>query len=202
MSTTTVDRTVELMLRCGALTRGHFKLTSGLHSDEYCQCARVLEHPDIAEELGRMLADFYADEGVDTVVSPAIGGIVIGHEVARALGVRSLFAERTESGMALRRGFALAPKERVLIIEDVVTTGGSVREVAEAVRAAGAELVGFGFIMDRSREPLNLPAPARALLEGREMVTYQPDACPLCEAGVPIDMPGSRPENRGDDGRN
>jgi orotate phosphoribosyltransferase len=162
----------------------------------------VLEHPDVAEQLGRMLAEFYADEKIDTVVSPAIGGIVIGHEVARALGVRSLFAERTESGMALRRGFSLAPKERVLIIEDVVTTGGSVREVAEAVKAAGAELVGFGFIMDRSREPLNLPAPARALLEGREMVTYHPDACPLCEAGVPIDKPGSRPENRGDEGRN
>jgi orotate phosphoribosyltransferase len=202
VSTTTVDRTVELMLRSGALMRGHFRLTSGLHSDEYCQCAKVLEHPEVAEELGRMLADFYADERIDTVVSPAIGGIVIGHEVARALGVRSLFAERTESGMALRRGFTLEPGERVLIIEDVVTTGGSVKEVAEAVKAAGAELVGFGFIMDRSREPLNLPAPARALLEGREMVTYQPDSCPLCEAGVPIDKPGSRPESRGDDGRN
>jgi orotate phosphoribosyltransferase len=198
---TTVDRTVDLMVRSGALMRGHFRLTSGLHSDEYCQCARVLERPEVAEELGRMLADFYADERIDTVVSPAIGGIVIGHEVARALGVRSLFAERTESGMALRRGFSLEPGERVLIIEDVVTTGGSVREVAEAVKAAGAELVGFGFIMDRSREPLDLPAPARALLEGREMVTYQPDACPLCEAGVPIDKPGSRPESRGDGGR-
>jgi orotate phosphoribosyltransferase len=197
-----MDRAVNLMLRCGALMRGHFKLTSGLHSDEYCQCARVLEHPDVAEELGKMLAGLYADQQVDTVVSPAIGGIVIGHEVARALSVRSLFAERTENGMELRRGFALSPGERVLIIEDVVTTGGSVKEVAEAVKAAGAEVVGFGFIMDRSREPLNLPAPSRALLEGREMVTYQPDTCPLCEAGVPIDKPGSRPENRGDDGRN
>jgi orotate phosphoribosyltransferase len=202
VSTTTIDRTVDLMVRSGALMRGHFRLTSGLHSDEYCQCARVLERPEVAEELGRMLADLYADEKIDTVVSPAIGGIVIGHEVARALGVRSLFAERTESGMALRRGFSLEPGERVLIIEDVVTTGGSVREVAEAVKAAGAELAGFGFIMDRSREPLDLPAPAKALLEGREMVTYQPDTCPLCEAGVPIDKPGSRPENRGDGGRN
>jgi len=202
MSTSTIDRTVDLMLRCGALMRGHFKLTSGLHSDEYCQCARVLEHPEIAGEMGKMLAGFYADAKVDTVVSPAIGGIVIGHEVAKSLGVRSLFAERVDGAMALRRGFKLDPGERVLIIEDVVTTGGSVKEVAELVKAAGAELVGFGFIMDRSREPLNLPAPARALLEGREMVTYQPDTCPLCEAGVPIDKPGSRPESRGDDGRN
>jgi orotate phosphoribosyltransferase len=201
MSTTTVDRTVDLMLKSGALMRGHFKLTSGLHSDEYCQCARVLERPEVAEELGRMLAELFENVVVDTVVSPAIGGIVIGHEVARALGVRSLFAERTESGMALRRGFSLAPGERVLVIEDVVTTGGSIREVADAVRDAGAEVVGFGFIMDRSREPLNLPAPSKALLEGRTMETFEPDSCPLCEAGVPIDKPGSRPENRGDDGR-
>jgi len=202
MSTTTMDRTVDLMLRCGALMKGHFRLTSGLHSDEYCQCARVLEHPETAEELGKMLAGFYEGKKVDTVVSPAIGGIVIGHEVARALGVRSLFAERTERGMTLRRGFQLEPGERVLIIEDVVTTGGSVKEVAEAVKAAGAEVVGFGFVMDRSREPLNLPAPSRALVEGREMVTYQPEACPLCEAGVPIDKPGSRPDSEGDDGGN
>ncbi|MCK4681281.1 orotate phosphoribosyltransferase, partial [bacterium] len=130
MSTTTIDRTVELMLKSGALMRGHFKLTSGLHSDEYCQCAKVLERPEVAEELGRMLADLFRNEEVDVVVSPAIGGIVIGHEVARALGVRSLFAERSETGMAFRRGFRIEPSERVLIIEDVVTTGGSVRAVA------------------------------------------------------------------------
>ena len=195
MSTTTVDRAVELMVRAGALLRGHFRLTSGLHSDEYCQCAKVLEHPDVAEELGRMLAERFAEDAVDVVVSPAIGGIVIGHEVARALGVRSLFAERKDGAMSLRRGFSVSPGERVLIIEDVVTTGGSVREVAEVVSGEGAEIVGFGFIMDRSREPLNLPGPTRALLAGRTMETYEPDACPLCEAGVPIEKPGSRPES-------
>ncbi len=194
MSTMTADRTVELMLRSGALMKGHFKLTSGLHSDEYCQCAKVLEHPEVAEELGRMLADLFRDETVDVVVSPAIGGIVIGHEVARALGVRSLFAERSETGMAFRRGFQIAPSERVLIIEDVVTTGGSVKAVAAAVAATGAETVGFGFIMDRSRQPMNLPAQTKALIEGREMQVYEPDTCPLCEAGVPIEKPGSRPE--------
>jgi orotate phosphoribosyltransferase len=194
MSTVTTDRAVDLMVRSGALMRGHFKLTSGLHSDEYCQCAKVLEHPQMAEELGVMLADLYRDDAVDVVVSPAIGGIVIGHEVARSLGVRALFAERTESGMAFRRGFRIEPGERVLIIEDVVTTGGSVREVAEAVSAAGGKTVGFGFVMDRSRQPLDMPAPTRALIEGREMQVYQPDACPLCEAGVPVEKPGSRPE--------
>ena len=194
MSTMTVDRTVELMIRSGAIMRGHFKLTSGLHSDEYCQCAKVLERPEMAEELGGMLAEFFKDDKVDVVVSPAIGGIVIGHEVAKALGVRSLFAERAESGMEFRRGFRIEPGERVLIIEDVVTTGGSVKEVAKAVTAEGGETVGFGFIMDRSRQPMDLPAPARALLEGRQMQVYQPDTCPLCEAGVPVEKPGSRPE--------
>ena len=194
MTTLIVDRAVDLMVRSGALMRGHFKLTSGLHSDEYCQCAKVLEHPEMAEELGVMLADLYRDDAVDVVVSPAIGGIVIGHEVARSLGVRALFAERTESGMEFRRGFRIEPGEKVLIIEDVVTTGGSVREVAKAVAAAGGETVGFGFVMDRSRQPLDLPAQTRALIEGREMQVYQPDTCPLCEAGVPVEKPGSRPE--------
>jgi orotate phosphoribosyltransferase len=192
VNATRVDRTVDLMVRSGALQRGHFRLTSGLHSDEYCQCARVLEDPEASAELGRMLADLFEGEDIDVVVSPAIGGIVIGHEVARALGARSIFAERVEGAMTLRRGFRVDPAERVLIVEDVVTTGGSVREVAAAVREAGATIVGFGFIMDRSPEPLDLPAPTRALLEGRKMQVYRPEECPLCEAGVPIEKPGSR----------
>lgn len=192
MNATEVDRTIDLMVRSGALMRGHFRLTSGLHSDEYCQCARVLEDPRAAEELGVMLAGLFAEERIDAVVSPAIGGIVIGHEVARALGVRSLFSERGPEGMTLRRGFRLEPGERVLIVEDVVTTGGSVREVAEIVRGAGGEVVGFGFIVDRSRGQLDLPAPAKALLERRGMELFRPEECPLCEAGVPIDKPGSR----------
>lgn len=195
MSTTTVkDKAVELMLESGAIMKGHFRLTSGLHSDEYCQCARALERPDVAEELGRMLADRFRDEGVSVVVSPAIGGIVIGHEVARSLGVRSIFAEREVGGMALRRGFRVGPGERVLIIEDVVTTGGSVKEVAEAVSQAGGNIVGFGFIMDRSKQPLDLSGRTEALLAGRKMEVYEPDRCPLCEAGVPVEKPGSRPE--------
>jgi orotate phosphoribosyltransferase len=193
VSTSVTERAVDLMKQSGALMTGHFRLTSGLHSDEYCQCAKVLEHPEIASELGRMLADRFRDETIDIVVSPAIGGIVIGYEVAKSLGVRAIWAERDGGTMGLRRGFALRPGERVLIIEDVVTTGGSVKEVAGLVKEAGAEIVGFGFIMDRSREPMNLPAPAKALLEGRKMKTYQPDHCPLCASGVPVEKPGSRP---------
>jgi len=193
VSTATSQRAVDFMLESGALMKGHFRLTSGLHSDEYCQCAKVLEHPEIASELGRMLADRFRDESIDIVVSPAIGGIVIGYEVARALGVRAIWAERDGGNMTLKRGFRLTPGERALIIEDVVTTGGSVKEVAGVVAEAGAEIVGFGFIMDRSREPMNLPARTEALLEGRKMKTYQPDDCPLCSDGIPVEKPGSRP---------
>jgi len=193
MKVNTADRVIDLLSASGALMSGHFRLSSGLHSDEYCQCAKVAEHPEISEELGRMLADLFRDDRVDVVVSPAIGGIVIGYEVARALGVRAIWAERVDGVMTLKRGFAVAPGERVLVIEDVVTTGGSVREVAGAVKGAGAEIVGFGFIMDRSRQPLDLPGPTKALLEGREMKTYDPTDCPLCEEGVPVVKPGSRP---------
>lgn len=193
MKTETADRVVDLMKASGALMRGHFRLSSGLHSDEYCQCAKVAEHPEVSEELGRMLADLFRDDRVDVVVSPAIGGIVIGYEVGRALGARAIWAERADGVMTMKRGFAVSPGERVLIIEDVVTTGGSVREVAEVVKEAGAEIVGFGFIMDRSPRPLDLPGPTKALLEAREMKTYDPDTCPLCADGIPVVKPGSKP---------
>jgi orotate phosphoribosyltransferase len=193
MTTKTADRVADLMKSSGALMEGHFRLSSGLHSDEYCQCAKVAEHPEVSGEIGRMLADLFRDDQVDVVVSPAIGGIVIGYEVGRALGVRAIWAERVDGAMTLRRGFGVSPGERVLIIEDVVTTGGSVREVAKVVKEAGAEIVGFGFIMDRSREPMNLPGPMKALLETRDMKTYDPDTCPLCADGIPVVKPGSKP---------
>lgn len=186
-------RTLAILEDSGALLEGHFRLSSGMHSGEYCQCARALERPDLAEELGRMLGELFREEKIDLVVAPALGGIVIGHEVARALGVRSLFAEREDGAMRLRRGFRIEPGERVLVIEDVVTTGGSVREVADLVRDAGAAVAGFGFILDRSAEPLDLGAPARALLR-RAMRAHAPDDCPLCAGGVPLTRPGSRIE--------
>ncbi len=187
------DRAAAIVEETGAQFTGHFRLTSGRHSGEYFQCARVLERPEHAEELGRLLADRFQDERVEAVVAPALGGVVIGYEVARALGVRFLFAERQEGRMKLRRGFALEPGERVLIVEDVVTTGGSVKEVAGLTRAAGADVVGFGFIVDRSMSDPGLTPRAESLLR-RVAESFDPDACPLCRQGLPIVKPGSRQE--------
>jgi orotate phosphoribosyltransferase len=192
MTTAVGERTLEILRRSGALMDGHFVLTSGRHSGQYCQCMRALERPDLAEELGRMIAGMFADERIDVVVAPALGGIVIGYEVARALGVRSMFAERKDGDMSLRRGFAVAPGERVLVVEDVVTTGGSVREVASLVKKAGGEVVGFGFILDRSGGEADLGGPSKALLT-TSMESYEAAKCPLCAAGgMPPMKPGSR----------
>ena len=191
----TPDRTIDLLKRTGALLEGHFRLSSGRHSDRYCQCAKLLEHPAYAEEVGESLAGLFRNQGIDVVVAPALGGIIIGHEVARALGARSIFAERQDGTMTLRRGFALESGSRVLVVEDVVTTGGSVREVADLARRDGAVVVGFGFILDRSGVTLDLGAPARALAR-MPLESYEPEECPLCERGLAITKPGSRPDAR------
>lgn len=182
---------LDLFRRRGALLEGHFRLTSGLHSTGYLQCALVLQHPADAEALGRALATRLDDKTPSAVLSPALGGIVIGHEVARALGVRALFAERQDGRLALRRGFCLSPNERVLVVEDVVTTGGSTRETIELARAAGATVTGSAAIIDRSNgsDPTGV---ALAALARIELPTYQPDACPLCREGIPMMKPGSR----------
>ncbi len=193
MTTATVDRVLALMIETKALLVGHFRLTSGRHSGEYFQCARILERPDAAEELGRMLADRFRNDAVDVVVAPALGGIIIGHEVARALGTRSIFAERESGVMSLRRGFSIKPGERVLVVEDVVTTGGSVKEVAELVKEAGGKVVGFGFLVDRSLDPPGLGERSESLLK-RRIDSYEPDQCPLCLEGIPVTKPGSRPD--------
>jgi orotate phosphoribosyltransferase len=185
------DATMRVFRETGAYLKGHFRLTSGLHSDEYLQCALVLQHPEIAERFGRELA---ARLGVaDLVASPAIGGLIIGHEVARALGARFIFTERDASGkMTLRRGFSVRPGESAVVIEDVVTTGGSTREVIDLLRAAGATVSGAGSIIDRSggRADLGVPRVALATLD---VVAYAPEQCPLCKQGVPVEKPGSRP---------
>ncbi len=181
------------MIETKALLVGHFRLTSGRHSGEYFQCARILERPDAAEELGRLLADRFCNDAVDVVVAPALGGIIIGYEVARALGVRSIFAERESGAMRLRRGFSVKPGERVLVVEDVVTTGSSIKEVAELVREAGGEVVGFGFLVDRSLDPSGLGERSESLLK-RHIDSYEPDHCPLCLEGIPVTKPGSRPD--------
>ncbi|HUA86977.1 MAG TPA: orotate phosphoribosyltransferase [Bryobacteraceae bacterium] len=184
------ESTLERFRRTGAYLTGHFRLTSGLHSAEYLQSALVLQHPAIAEELGRELASRLPRASV--VVSPAIGGLIIGHEAARALDARFLFTERDASGkMTLRRGFSVAPGETVVVVEDVVTTGGTTREVIELLRQAGARVLGAGSIIDRSGGHAELGVP-RAALATLEVVSYSAADCPLCRQGVAIEKPGSR----------
>ena len=169
----------------GALLTGHFRLSSALHSDRYLQCARLLMWPERARDAGRALAAKLAP------FSPAIGGIVIGHEVARALGVRGLFAERQDGSFALRRGFALSPDEPVAVVEDVFTTGGSTREVCAAVESAGGAVVAVGSIVDRGLPEGAFPVPSFSLLS-LDVAAWPEAACPLCARGLAFDVPGSR----------
>lgn len=193
MSVATSESVLDTFRRIGALLEGHFRLTSGLHSPGYLQCALVLQHPAEAEKCGRAIADRVGGLGVMVVLSPALGGIVIGQEVARALGVRAIFAERQDGTLMLRRGFTLAGSDRVLVIEDVVTTGGSTRETIEVGRAAGAQVVGAAAMVNRSSgQALDLGVPFTALLD-IELPTYDAGACPLCARSVPLVKPGSRP---------
>ncbi len=181
----------------GAYLHGHFRLTSGLHSGEYLQCAKVLAHPQYAERLGRALSEkikpLLDGSAIDVVVAPAMGGIVIGHEVARALGARSLFTERdaATNAMTLRRGFEILPGEKAVVIEDVITTGGSTREVVDTVSATGAKVLAAGSIIDRSGGRADVGVP-RVALETLEAIAYQPEECPLCRQGLPLVKPGSR----------
>jgi orotate phosphoribosyltransferase len=176
----------------GALLEGHFRLSSGRHSNGYLQCALVLQDPLTAGELGVALAARVHALGPNLVLSPALGGVIIGHEVARALGVRALFAERQDGRLTLRRGFHISPGERVLVVEDVVTTGLSTRETMEVARAAGAEVVGAAALVDRSGSGTALDVPFNALL-AVELPTWDPAECPLCAQGVALVKPGSRP---------
>jgi orotate phosphoribosyltransferase len=192
MTPVTSDDVLDLFRRVGALLDGHFKLSSGLHSSGYLQCALVLQHPREAAACGRDLAARVKGLGAQTVLSPALGGLIIGHEVARALGVRAIFAERQDGSLALRRGFALSPGERVLVVEDVVTTGTSTRETIEVARGAGAQVVGAASIIDRSGGHPGLGVPYYALA-AMSLPAYTPEECPLCQAGVPVIKPGSRP---------
>ncbi len=187
----TETEVLTIFRRSGALLEGHFRLSSGLHSPGYLQCALVLQHPREAEALGAALGQLVRAHGAQTVISPALGGVVIGQEVGRALGVRAIFAERADGALTLRRGFSLDPGEKVLVVEDVVTTGGSTRETMEAARAAGAIVVGACAIVDRSGGNQGLDVPFTALLK-MDVKTYQPDDCPLCKQGLPVVKPGSR----------
>jgi orotate phosphoribosyltransferase len=187
----TERETLERYEKRGGLLRGHFRLTSGLHSDVYLQSALVLQHPEDAAALGEALAAGFRDDRVQTVLAPAIGGILVAHEVARALGARALFTERENGVMRLRRGFTLGAGERCLVVEDVITTGGSTREVVQCVEEHGGVVVGVGSLIDRSGGAATFPV-KRVALATVTASTYPPNACPLCETGSVAVKPGSR----------
>ena len=183
---------LDLFRRCAGLLEGHFQLSSGLHSRGYLQSARVLQHPEHAAALGQALAAHAAGLEPGVVLSPALGGVVIGHEVARALGVRALFAERRDGRLTLRRGFRIDPGLRVLVVEDVVTTGGSTRETIDVAAAAGGTVVGAVAIVDRGEEPVRFDVPFDALVR-ISLAAYEAAVCPMCASGEPVSKPGSRP---------
>jgi orotate phosphoribosyltransferase len=188
------DRVLSIFKETGALLEGHFLLTSGLHSNQYFQCAKVLQYPGHCESLCGVIAAHFRSHRIDLVIAPALGGIVVGQEVGRQLGVRTIFAERKDGAMQVRRGFEIAAGERVLVCEDVVTTGGSVQEVINLVLARNAVLAGVACIVDRSGGTVcfdHAPEPLVPVLR-LSAVTYTPDNCPLCTQGIPAVKPGSR----------
>jgi orotate phosphoribosyltransferase len=187
----TEDQILQTFSEHGALLEGHFILSSGLHSDRYIQCALVLQHPRIAERLCSELAAKLRHLDASVVAAPALGGVIVSHEVARALGLRALFTERQEGVMVLRRGFSLAPGEPALVVEDVITTGGSTRDTMAAVEQAGGKVVGVGALIDRSGGTVDFGVPTAALVT-LSVQNYDPASCPLCQSGVPAVKPGSR----------
>ncbi|NCC50351.1 MAG: orotate phosphoribosyltransferase [Spartobacteria bacterium] len=187
---------LDIFTQTQALLSGHFKLRSGLHSDQFFQCALVLRYPRIAERLCRavvekMRQDLPSDLKIDGVIAPALGGIPVGHEVARALDVRSIFAEKKEGGLVLRRGFRIAPGERFVVAEDVITRGGRVQQTIDIVREHGGVVAGIVVLVDRSGGLATFDAPHWSLLK-MTPTTWEPDECPLCQKALPIDTPGSK----------
>jgi orotate phosphoribosyltransferase len=187
----TQDEVLDIYQKTGALLTGHFLLSSGLHSERYLQSALVLQQPDIATRLCAALAEHFRNSTIDAVIAPALGGVFVSHETARALGVRALFAERVNGELTLRRGFTIKPGERILVVEDVITTGKSTRETIEVVKKAGGVAVAAASLVDRSGGKAELGVPYKALVT-LEVPSYTAEECPLCKAGsVPV-KPGSR----------
>ena len=182
---------LDLFRQSGALLEGHFRLSSGLHSERYLQSALVLQHPDHAAALGAAIADRVRHLHPSVVLSPALGGIVIGQEVGRALGVRAIFAERQDGTLTLRRGFTMASTDRAVVVEDVITTGGSTRETIDVAIAVGAQVVGAAAIIDRGDDAARLGVALVALVN-LQVPAYRPESCPLCAKGDPLTKPGSR----------
>ena len=185
---------LDIFKKTESLFEGHFLLTSGRHSDKYFQCAKVLQYPHYIERLCSIIVNHFEDFEIDTVISPAIGGLVVGQEVARQLNKRFIFAERENKNLTIRRGFSLSEGEKVLVCEDVVTTGGSVFEVIDIVKNNNANIAGIGFIVDRSNGKVDFGFPQISTLK-MEVVSYLPEECPLCQQGLEIIKPGSRKIN-------
>jgi orotate phosphoribosyltransferase len=185
------EEILDIFRQTNALLDGHFLLTSGLHSPNYFQCAKVLQYPKYLHLFAGEIAKHYEYSEIELVISPAVGGVVVGTEVGRVLGARTIFGEREGTEMKLRRGFEIKKGERVLVVEDVVTTGGSVLEIIQLVKAAGATLAGVGYIVDRSNGKVEFDAKMFPVLK-LDVITYQPDQCPLCASGSTAIKPGSR----------
>jgi len=183
----------KMFIESQALLTGHFKLTSGRHSDRYIQCAKVLQYPHYTSQLCAELARRFKDERIDLVIGPAMGGILISYEVARHLKVRAIFAEREDQVMKLRRSFEIKPGERVLVVEDVITTGGSVKEVMAIVKDFQATVAGVAVLVDRSVGKVDLGVRTESLLS-LDVESYLPEECPLCKENIPLVKPGSRQE--------
>lgn len=178
-----------------ALLEGHFELSSGLHSPRYVQCARVLQYPEFASILCQQLSKKFRHLGISAVIGPALGAVVVAQEMARALNVRAIFSERKEGKMQLRRGFEIAPGEKVLAVEDVITTGGSLKEVLDLVQEIGGDVVSVGALVDRSQGKVDFGVPMETLVQV-EVQAYESKECPLCQKNVPIDKPGSKTASR------
>lgn len=195
MRPVTDQQIMDILIETGVVLDGHFRLTSGRHSARYLQCAMVLQYPEHAARLGQELAArvnaALGTGAVDVVAGPALGGVIVAHEVARALGTRALFTERSDGEMMLRRGFSIEPGERVLVVEDVVTTGSSLLEAARVASQSGGVIVAAASIIDRRTVDIQFDVPFFTLVQ-LEVATYDPVSCPLCAAGVPVIKPGSR----------
>lgn len=187
----TNQEVLQIFKDCGALLEGHFKLSSGLHSSKYLQCAKVLQHPEISEKLCKELAQKLKAIKIDVVIGPAMGGVVIAYELARQLGVRGIFTERVDGQVTLRRGFSLEKGERCLIAEDVVTTGKSTKEVIDVINQSGAEVVACASLIDRSNGTVNFGVPL-ASMAAVNVETFEEADCPMCKEGLALEKPGSR----------
>ncbi len=187
----TEERILDILKEAGVLLEGHFLLTSGRHSNKYLQCARIFRHTKYSEELCAALAEQYKNENVDVVIGPALGAVQMAYEVSRQIGCENFFAEREEGKMVLRRGFSINPGQRVLVVEDVVTTGGSVREVVQIVQDMGGIVVGIGSVVDRTGGKIDFGVPFKAVIS-MNVESWQADECPICKQGIPVVKPGSR----------